>query len=204
LAELLAEVVPALAGPVAPVLPEVVVPRVLALPDCADEPEFDDVLTAPDWPPLPESPETATGLEVALPVLVEPVEPVEPDVASALPHDPKRARQGAITTAGPEFPEFPEFPELPDVAVPVPSADPVFPESALPELAFVTLPLDEVAFPVLPPVVEPSAVEFPLLPDVAVEDEVFCAFPVEPDLALPPVPWPFDQPFEPPIGDPPS
>ncbi len=157
---------PALAGPVAPVSP-----------DCADEPEFDDVLTAPDWPPLPESPETATGLEVALPVLVE---PVEPDAASALPHDPKRARQGAITTAGPEIPEFPEFPELPDVAVSVASADPVFPESALPELAFVTLPLDAVAFPGLPPVVEPSAVEFPLLPDVAVEDEVFCAFPSSP------------------------
>jgi hypothetical protein len=64
------EVVPAVAGPVAPVLPEVVVPDVGALPDCADEPEFDDVVTEPDWPPFPELPEMATGLEVALPVLV--------------------------------------------------------------------------------------------------------------------------------------
>jgi hypothetical protein len=202
----LADVEPAFAGPVAPVLPEVVVPDVLALPDSADEPEFDDVLTAPDWPPLPESPETATGLEVALPVLVEPVEPVEPDVASAVPpHGAKRATHGAITTAGPEFPEFPEFPELPDVAVPLASADPVFPESALPELAFVTLPLDEVAFPVLPPVVVPLAVEFPLLPDVAVAAVVSWAFPVDPDVAFPPEPWPrFDQPFESPHGDPPG
>ena len=68
-------------------------PDVGAFPDCADEPEFDDVLTAPDWPPLPELPEMATGLEVALPVLVEPVEPVEPDVAdgvTALPEAESR------------------------------------------------------------------------------------------------------------------
>jgi hypothetical protein len=81
---LLVEVFPAVAGPVAPVLPDWVIPVVLASPDLAPEVEFDVVLTGPDWPPLPESPETATGLEVALPVSVEPVEPVFPEVALAL------------------------------------------------------------------------------------------------------------------------
>jgi hypothetical protein len=75
------EVLPALAGPVDPVSPDWVLPMVSASPDWATEPEFDVVLTAPDWPPLPELPETAIGPEAALPVSVEPVEPVEPDVA---------------------------------------------------------------------------------------------------------------------------
>lgn len=81
---LLVELFPAVAGPVAPVLPDWVMPVVLASPDLALEVEFDVVSTAPDWPPLPESPETATGLEVAFPVSVEPVEPVFPEVALAL------------------------------------------------------------------------------------------------------------------------
>ena len=81
---LLVELFPASAGPVAPVLPDWVMPVVLASPDLALEVEFDVVFTAPDWPPLPESPETATGLEVAFPVSVEPVEPVFPEVAVAL------------------------------------------------------------------------------------------------------------------------
>jgi hypothetical protein len=81
LPEPLSEVVPALAGPVDPVLPDWVLPVVLALPDLAVDPEFDVVLTDPDQPPLPESPETAMGLEVALPVSVDPVEPVDPDTA---------------------------------------------------------------------------------------------------------------------------
>jgi hypothetical protein len=75
------EVLPALAGPVDPVSPDWVLPMVLVSPDWATEPEFDVVSTAPDWPPLPELPETAMGLEVVLPVSVEPVGPVEPDVA---------------------------------------------------------------------------------------------------------------------------
>ena len=81
LPELLVEVLRAVAGPVAPVLPDWVIPVVLALPDLALELEFDVVLTEPDCPPFPESPETATGLEEALPVSVEPVEPVLPKVA---------------------------------------------------------------------------------------------------------------------------
>jgi len=58
---LLVELFPAVAGPVAPVLPDWVMPVVLASPDLALEDEFDVVFTAPDWPPLPESPEVATG-----------------------------------------------------------------------------------------------------------------------------------------------
>jgi hypothetical protein len=83
--ELFTELFPDWAEPVDPVSPDWVFPLVLALPDLAELPEFDVVLTAPDCPPLPESPETATGLEVALPVLVEPVEPVSPEVADGLP-----------------------------------------------------------------------------------------------------------------------
>lgn len=78
---LLVELLPAVAGPVAPVLPDLVTPVVLAFPDSAPEVEFDEVLTEPDWPPLPELPEVATGLAVALRVSVEPVEPVFPEVA---------------------------------------------------------------------------------------------------------------------------
>jgi hypothetical protein len=114
LPELFDELLPADAGPVAPVLPDWVFPVVSALPDLAADPEFDVVFTAPDCPPLPESPETATGLEVALPVSVEPVEPVFPEVAAALPQLPARVMQGATTMAEPEFPELPEFPESPD------------------------------------------------------------------------------------------
>jgi hypothetical protein len=46
--EPLVELLEAVAGPVAPVLPEVVLPSVLALPDLASEPEFEVVFTAPD------------------------------------------------------------------------------------------------------------------------------------------------------------
>jgi hypothetical protein len=88
--ELLVEQLPAVADPVFPVLPDWVMPVVLAFPDSAPEVEFDVVLTEPDRPPLPESPEVATGLEVALPVSVEPVEPVFPEVAllEPLPEGP--------------------------------------------------------------------------------------------------------------------
>lgn len=79
--ELLVELFPAVVGPVAPVSPDWVLPMVLAFPDSATEPEFDVVFTEPERPPLPESPDVATGLEVALPVLVEPVDPVFPEVA---------------------------------------------------------------------------------------------------------------------------
>ena len=183
---LLVELFPAVAGPVAPVLPDWVMPVVLASPDLALEDEFDVVFTAPDWPPLPESPEVATGLEVAFPVSVEPVEPVFPEVALALPQEPPRtARQGAIVIADPEFPELPEFPEFPDVADPVAVAAPVFPELASPDEAVVSLLLVEVAAPEVPPVVVPVAVELPLWPDVAVAVEVSWAFPVSPELAVP-------------------
>lgn len=79
------EDVPASAGPVDPVVPDWVVPLVSALPDVAVEPESDVVVTAPDVPPLPESPETATGSEEAAPVSVGPVEPVPPDWAVWVP-----------------------------------------------------------------------------------------------------------------------
>ena len=85
LPELLVELFPAVAGPAAPVLPDWVSPVVLAFPDFAPEVEFDVVFTEPDLPPLPESPEVATGLEVALPVSVDPVEPVFPEVAMVEP-----------------------------------------------------------------------------------------------------------------------
>ena len=157
-------------------------------PDAAREPEFDVVVTAPDRPPFPESPEAASGLEVALPVPVEPVEPVDPvapDVADGLPQLPVMVTHGATTTAGPEFPEFPEFPESPDRAAPVAVAGPVFPELASPELAPVRLELEELASPVVPPVVVPSAVESPLRPEVAVAVELSVAVPVPPERVAP-------------------
>jgi hypothetical protein len=196
LPELFHEALPAPAGPVFPVLPELVLPVVLASPDSAADPEFDVVFTEPDLPPLPEWPEVATGLDVALPVSVEPVEPVLPDPAFWLPgaegwwcffppqllppqlsppwletgvaywaplgawswtgcgpdHPPPKLGN-ENTPALPDFPEFPELPELPDVAEPLALAGPVLPESALPEPAHVLLELDELAFPVVPPVV---------------------------------------------------
>ncbi len=180
------EVLPAVAGPVAPVLPDWVFPAVSALPDLAPELEFDAVLTEPDCPPLPESPETATGLEDALPVSVEPVEPVLPEVAEVLPSQlPAEVRHGAMVTAFPEFPESPELPELPDCADPVAVAGPVLPESALPEDASVWFELEDEADPEVPPVVVPLAVESPLLPDVALALEPSLAFPVLPELAEP-------------------
>jgi hypothetical protein len=182
----LVEVLSAVAGPVAPVLPDWVTPVVLALPDLAPELEFEVVLTEPDCPPLPESPETATGLEEALPVSVEPVEPVLPEVAEVLPPQvPTKVRQGAMVMAGPELPEFPEFPEFPDVADPSDVADPVFPESALPDEAVVSLLLEDEAGPEVPPVVVSLAVESPLLPDVALALEPSLAFPLLPESAEP-------------------
>ncbi len=180
------EVLPAVAGPVAPVLPDWVFPAVSALPDLAPELEFDAVLTEPDCPPLPESPETATGLEDALPVSVEPVEPVLPEVAEALPPQvPTKVTHGAMVTADPELPELPEFPEFPDVADPSDVADPVSPELALPEDAVVSLLLEDEADPEVPPVVVPLAVESPLLPDVALALEPSLAFPLLPEPAEP-------------------
>jgi hypothetical protein len=245
LPELFQEAFSAPAGPVAPVLPDSVLPLVLASPDSAADPEFDVVFTEPDLPPLPELPEVATGLEVALPVSVEPVEPVLPDVAVWFPGadgwwcffppwpqlSPPQlfppwytgvaywAPPGEAysvppgfwipcpkdgnwkTPASPEFPEFPEFPELPDVAEPLAVAGPVLPESALPELAEVSLELDELASPEVPPLVLPVAVLLPLLPEVAVAVDLSMAFPVEPDVAFPIMPeGPFGK-----VGcDPPS
>lgn len=89
------EVLPALDGPVAPVAPDWVSPQASALPEVAREPEFDVVVTGPDEPPLPESPETATGLDVAEPVPVEPVEPVGPDHAFWVPRLGEPFTQGA-------------------------------------------------------------------------------------------------------------
>ncbi len=183
---LLVELLPAVAGPVAPVLPDWVTPVVLAFPDSAPEVEFDVVFTEPDWPPLPELPEVATGLAVALPVSVEPVEPVFPEVAAAFPSQvPTIVTHGATVIADPEFPESPEFPELPDVASPLELADPVSPELALPDEAVVSFSLVDVADPEVPPVVVPVAVELPLEPDVAVAVEPSEAFPVLPELAVP-------------------
>jgi hypothetical protein len=177
---------------------------VSALPDLATDPEFDVVFTEPDCPPLPESPEVATGLEVALPVSVEPVEPVFPEVAAALPQLPLTVMQGATVTAEPEFPELPEFPESPDWAVPVEVASPVFPELASPDEASVLLPLVEVASPEVPPVVVPLAVESPLLPEVPVAVELSEASPVLPEVAVPWAggaggadPWGGPDPFQP-------
>jgi hypothetical protein len=85
LPEPFSESLPAVAGPVEPVSPDWVLPLVLASPDLATDPELDVVFTGPDHPPFPELPEMAMGLEVALPVSVDPVEPVEPDVALELP-----------------------------------------------------------------------------------------------------------------------
>jgi hypothetical protein len=168
-----------------PVLPDWVLPLVLAFPDLATEPEFDVVLTAPDWPPFPELPEMASGLEVAFPVLVEPVEPVLPEVAEELPQLPAMARQGATSTAGPESPELPEFPESPDRALPEAVAGPVLPELASPELAVVWLELVELASPESPPVVVPLAVESPLWPEVELALEPSLAFPVSPEVDVP-------------------
>jgi hypothetical protein len=91
---------------------------------------------------------------------------------------------GAYTRLPPEFPDEPEFPELPDVAVPLASAGPVLPESALPDAAVVRLPLTDVAEPVVPPVVVPEAELFPLFPDVAPAVELSVALPVLPERAL--------------------
>jgi hypothetical protein len=103
--------------------------------------------------------------------------------------------------AEPEFPELPELPESPEVAEPVAVAGPVFPESALPEAAWVLFSLDELALPVVPPVVLPMAVLLPLSPEVAVAVDLSMAFPVEPDVAFPMMPeGPFGK-----VGcDPPS
>jgi hypothetical protein len=177
--------------PVEPVGPEVVVPFVELLPDSAPEVEFDEVFTEPDWPPLPELPEVALGLAVALPVEVEPVEPVSPDLADEGAQLPHKVKHGETTMALPESPELPEFPESPEVAVPVELALPVFPESALPEVAVVVFPDVEVALPELPPVVVPFAVELPLLPEVAPDCWSDCAFPVLPEVAWLSEPWPF-------------
>lgn len=122
---------------------------------------------------------------MAFPVVVEPVEPVAPDVADGLPQLPVMVTQGATTTAGPELPELPELPEFPDCAVPVAVAAPVLPELASPELAYVWFELEELAFPDVPPVVEPLAVELPLWPDAAVAVEALLALPVSPERALP-------------------
>lgn len=191
------ELFPDWAEPVDPVLPDWVEPLVLALPDLVAEPEFDVVLTAPDCPPLPELPEMASGLEVALPISVEPVEPVFPEVADELPQLPVTVTHGETVIAGPELPEFPEFPDL---AEPVEVADPVLPESAFPELAWVSLELVEVAFPVLPPVVVPVALESPLLPEVALAVEPSLACPVLAEVAVPsalPAGCPLPHPLEP-------
>lgn len=80
---LLVELLPA--GPVAPVMPDRVSPMVVTLPDAAPEVQFDVVFTEPDRPPLPETPDMATGLELTLPVSVEPVEPVFPEGAPVKP-----------------------------------------------------------------------------------------------------------------------
>jgi hypothetical protein len=82
---LVVELFPAVAGTVAPVLADWVSPVALAFPDSAPEVEFKVVFTEPDLPPLPQLPEVATGLEVALPVSVEPVAPVFPGAALAEP-----------------------------------------------------------------------------------------------------------------------
>jgi hypothetical protein len=124
------------------------------------------VETGPDQPPLPESPERATGFDVAEPESVDPVDPVEPEVALSerimgigcthetlqppgLPElPPGPPKLGAQTKADPESPELPELPEFPDCAEPVADADPVLPELASPDRASVKLPLREFASPV--------------------------------------------------------
>jgi hypothetical protein len=180
------EALPAPAGPVAPVLPDWVLPLVLASPDSAAEPEFDVVFTEPDLPPLPESPEVATGLEVALPVSVEPVEPVLPDVAFWFP-----GADGWWCF----FPPWPQLspPWYTGVAYSVPPwfwdpcpkvgnwntpASPEFPE--FPE------------FPELPDVAEPVAVAGPVLPELALPEPAHVLLELD-ELAspeVPPVVWP--------------
>jgi hypothetical protein len=110
--------------------------------------------------------------------------------------------QGANVTASPDVPELPELPELPDVAWPLAVADPVLPELALPDPAWVSLELVEEADPVFPPVVVPLAVESPLAPEVAVASDPVETGPVGPDAARPVAaePWslePHDPPGEP-------
>jgi hypothetical protein len=103
------------------------------------------VETGPDQPPLPESPERATGFDVAEPESVDPVDPVEPEVALSerimgigcthellqlpgLPElPPGPPKLGAQTKADPESPELPELPEFPDPELP----DPDFPNAPL-------------------------------------------------------------------------
>ena len=70
-----------LAPPVPPVVPEVVLEPVLVLPLVADDDEVEVVDTPPEVPPFPELPEVVLGLEVALPLEVDPVLPVLPVVA---------------------------------------------------------------------------------------------------------------------------
>lgn len=158
--ELVVELVAALADPVASVLPDWVLPVVLAFPYFAAGPESDVVFSEPDCPPAPESPEAPTGLEVALVVAEAPAQ-----VAVMLV-------LGATVTTDPELPEgdpeLPGFdPELPDAIDPSALADPVGPEVAVPDEALVSVPLVEVAAPEVPPVVVPLAVELPPWPDVA-------------------------------------
>jgi hypothetical protein len=92
---------------------------------------------------------------------------------------------GSYARLPPEFPDEPEFPEFPDLAVPLASAGPVLPESALPDPASVRLPLTDVAGPVVPPVVVPEAELLPLSPDVAPAVESSVAPPVRPEWADP-------------------
>jgi hypothetical protein len=149
-------------------------------------------------PPLPESPEVATGLEVALPEVVRPVFPELPDVARVEPgHDGNPPQVGDfhpalwLSTGLPPhpwlqpldvgclnggnatalaFPVDPELPELPEV----------------PDWAFPFA----VAGPVLPELASPDcAVVVLLLDDVALPEvppvvvPVAVELPLRPDLA---------------------
>jgi hypothetical protein len=140
------------AGPVDPVLPELVPFAPLAFPDLAPERVTELAPAEPVEPPLPELPVVGFEFTVAGPVApVAPVLPELPDLAFELDWQ-KRAIQGAKLIAGPVLPECPELPELPELAeLPFDVAFPVFPEFALPDLAVVLLLADELELPLCPP-----------------------------------------------------
>jgi homeobox protein ESX1 len=89
---------------------------------------------------------------------------------------------GAKLMLAPVLPDFPELPESPEVAeLRLLLAFPVLPESALPDLAVVSLEEEESALPLFPPWAEPLAVLAPELPDVAPGEPVAVDEPELPD-----------------------
>jgi len=86
--ELFEELLVALAAPVPPVVPEVVVDPVVVAPEVAEEEVVAVEDTPPLVPPLPELPLVAVGEEVAGPEEADPVFPLGPLAARSPPSQP--------------------------------------------------------------------------------------------------------------------